>query len=233
MKHSWQRFTIVLVGITLVAVMPRLGWGQVLIPHDSTWKWWHSSEGVDPAEEVEDFHSTFFKADFDDSEWKEGKDKPGPDGGFGYGNEGFEGVDIGPPEDPEDRKTAYLRLRFKTTEPHDALLLKCQLDDGMIVYLNGEEVLRENVGDGDEAHDLFAEQTIAGDDETEVKTFPLEDVLPLGEHLLAISVHNRKGGSSDLRIAEISLSVADEDDLDDEEDSEDEDDDGDDAFNFD
>ncbi len=38
-----------------------------------------------------------------------------------------------------------------------------------------------------------------------VNRFYLPDSLGAGEHVLAISLHNRPGGSSDLRIAEISL----------------------------
>ena len=59
---------------------------EVLVPVGSTWKWLHSSEGVDPAGDDEDFHTTFYTADFDDSKWKSGKDKAGPHGGFGYGD---------------------------------------------------------------------------------------------------------------------------------------------------
>ena len=188
--------------------------GQVLVPNDSTWRFLHPTDGVDPASEVEDFHTTFHNADFDDSKWKKGQDKPGQHGGFGYGDEAFEGIEIGQPEDQGHRKTAYFRLKFKTDKEYETLALKCQRDDGIIVYLNGKEVVRDNIAKelfgfraAKEKYDLFAQQTIAGDQETTVNSYPIRVKLPAGEHVLAISLHNRANGSSDLRIAEISLSV--------------------------
>jgi hypothetical protein len=187
---------------------------QVLVPSTSTWRFLHPTDGVDPANAIKDFHTTFYTPEFDDSKWKTGKDKPGPHGGFGYGEEGFEGVDLGLPE-PENRKTAYFRLKLKTDKDSDNLVFKCQRDDGIIVYLDGKEVLRDNIargllglGQGKEAYGLMAQDTVAGEDETKVNSYPLRVRLPAGEHILAISLHNRDGGSSDLRIAEISLEVA-------------------------
>ena len=55
---------------------------DVLITNDSEWRYLHPTDGKDPAETVKDFHSTFMKADFDDSGWKKGKDKPGEHGKY-------------------------------------------------------------------------------------------------------------------------------------------------------
>jgi hypothetical protein len=185
---------------------------EVIVPNNSTWKWLHPTDGKDPAKDNADFHTKFYKVDFDDSKWNEGKDKPGPTGGFGYGEENFDYVNIGEPA-PENRKTAYFRLKFKTEKAFEFLKFKCQRDDGVIVYLDGKEVARENVPKADEANDLFADKTIGSDeipDETEVVTIPIMQKLEPGEHILAISLHNRgpigDEYSSDLRIAEISLS---------------------------
>jgi hypothetical protein len=201
------------------------GVAQTLVPDTSSWRFLHPTDGADPATEVEEFHTTFYNMDFDDSKWKEGSDKPGEPGGFGYGDEGFEGVDIGTPENPLDRKTAYFRLKFTTDQDYENLVLKCQRDDGVIVYLDGAEVMRDNIqrgrfgiGKGKEAYDLFARQTISGEQETAVNSYPLNLELSAGEHILAISLHNRPQGSSDLRIAEISLSVRSDDESDEQED---------------
>jgi hypothetical protein len=180
---------------------------QTLVPNTATWKWFHPTDGVDPAKADEDFHQTFFKMDFDDSKWNTGADKPGPHGGFGYGEEGFEGVDIGTPQLPENRKGAYLRLKFTTYEDCENLIFNCQRDDGIIVYLDGKEVVRDNMARGRDNYDLFAEEIISADGETMVHSFPISEKLAAGDHILAISLHNRAEGSSDLRIAEISLSV--------------------------
>lgn len=190
--------------------------GQELVAAGSTWKWWHSDVGVDPASDNPDFHTTFSFPEFDDSQWKEGKDAKGPTGGFGYGgvaDAGFDGVNIGQPTEAEDRKTAYFRIKFMTTEDFEKLTLKCQRDDGFIAYIDGDEVVRDNVDkDADEAYDLFANSTISGDGEKKLNSFSFDYDLDAGEHVLAIALHNRDGGSSDLRIAEISLSVGGETD---------------------
>jgi hypothetical protein len=187
-------------------------YAEVLVPVGSTWKWYHTADGVDPAKEDEDFHTTFQTAEFDDSKWQSGKDQAGPHGGFGYGEDAFTGVDIGAPENPANRKTAYFRIKFTTNQEAEKLVLKCQRDDAIIVYLDGQEVLRNNLAaDAKAAHDLFATEIVAGEAETQVNSFPCTHKLPAGEHILAISLHNRPDGSSDLRIAEISLETASED----------------------
>ncbi|OHB71333.1 MAG: hypothetical protein A2V70_15070 [Planctomycetes bacterium RBG_13_63_9] len=52
---------------------------------------------------------------------------------------------------------------------------------------------------------MYAKEAIGDSAETEVIQIELTGTLAPGEHVLAISLHNRGGGSSDLRIAEISL----------------------------
>ena len=178
---------------------------DVIVPSGAEWQWLHPTDGVDPAKSDADFHTTFYKADFDDSAWKKGRDKKGPRGGFGYGEEEFEGVDLGQPEEFSNRKAAYLRLKFSTKESFDKIVFKCQRDDGIIVYLDGKEVVRDNVGKGKEAYDLFAVRTISGSFETKVNSYSLKDGLSAGDHILVVSVHNRSGESSDMRIGEISL----------------------------
>ncbi len=181
--------------------------GEVIVPNDSEWKWLHPTDGVDPAKTDKDFHSTFYKADFDDSAWKKGRDKPGPRHGFGYGDRGFTGVDLVQPKEWSHRKSAYFRLKFSTKWAYERLIFKCQRDDGMIVYLDGKEILRDHVGTGKEAYDLFATGTVSGNDETYVNSYKLKKPLAAGDHILAISLHNRPPRSSDMRIAEISLEV--------------------------
>jgi outer membrane protein assembly factor BamB len=190
----------------LVAV---LGWvtcvsAETIVTKGSQWRWLHPTDGTDPAKNDEDFHSTFFRNAFDDFGWNQGTDSAGPHGGFGYGERDFQGVDIGQPQDRNNRKTAYFRIKFTTEKDYENLVLKCQRDDGIIVYLDGAEVLRDSMGEDDDAYDLFA-ASVAFDDETKVHEFKLPGNLAAGEHALAISLHNREGGSSDLRIAEISL----------------------------
>lgn len=210
--RKWFFWSLALLLITDNA----LAQDKELIAPVSEWRWLHPTDGVDPGKENKEFHKTWFKPDFDDAKWKQDKDAVGMHGGFGYGEEDFTGVDIGLPDadDPVDttkpirRRTAYFRHAFETEKECPALLLKLQRDDGIIVYLDGKEVLRDGMGKQDDAYELMAAETTSGEDETRLREYKLKGPLRPGKHLLAISLHNRPGGSTDLRIAEISLSEA-------------------------
>ena len=179
---------------------------EIIVSNTSSWKWLHPTEGIDPAETDEDFHSSFYLMDFKDSRWTRGTDKPGPHGGFGYGDSDFEGIDIQIPNSTDNRKTAYFRHKFATDRAYHNLVLHCQRDDAIIVYVDGKEVVRDNLrANAKEAYDLFAEETTSSTDETKVFAYKIKGSLTPGKHILSISLHNRGGGSSDLRIAEISL----------------------------
>ncbi len=179
---------------------------HVLLPSHSHWRWLHPTDGTDPAKGDEDFHQTFFKKTFDDSAWQTGQDREGPNGGFGYGDNWFDGVDIGQPKSKALGYAAYFRAHFSTTLAHQNLELRCQRDDGIIVYLDGEEVARDNMVPGQEAYLLPATTTVGSLDEQQRYRIPLRiGNLPAGEHILAISLHNTEAPSSDLRIGGISL----------------------------
>jgi hypothetical protein len=198
-----RAYRVALAFLALAAIASTASAADVIVPSGSEWKWLHPTDGKDPKLTISEFHTSFMKADFDDSSWKTGKDSSGDNGGFGYGEESFQGVDIGKPASA-NRKTAYFRHKFKTEKGFKELVLKLQRDDGIIVYLDGQEVGRENVGGGDEAYDLYAEKSVGGEEKKPIELM-LDGELEPGEHVLAISLHNRAGGSSDLRIADITL----------------------------
>ena len=184
---------------------------SVIVAPSSEWKWLHPTNGVDPKEDDPDFHQTFFTAVFDDDAWQTGQDNAGGGGGFGYGDDGFTGVDIGTPgvtdeEGKGDGKSAYFRHRFTTIKEYTNLELRCRRDDGIIIYLDGKEVARDNMEEGEEADALPAASPVGGQDEMTTRCIALQDLtLPAGEHVLAISLHNTEAPSSDLRIGRIAL----------------------------
>jgi hypothetical protein len=206
------RFQLLAIGSLFLSCGSAMA-ADELIPVGSEWRWLHPTDGVDPGKEDKEFHKTWHTLEFDDAKWKAGKDKEGPHGGFGYGEEDFEGVDIGAPpaDDPAEekngvkRRTAYFRHAFESKDEVASLVLKLQRDDGIVVYLDGKEIARDNVGLNDDSYELMAFTTTAGEEETKVREYKLKGPLKPGKHILAISLHNRAGGSSDLRIAEISL----------------------------
>ena len=125
-------------------------------------------------------------------------------GGFGYGDV-FDGVDIGKPEDEAHRHTAYFRHAFTTDTEHAHLELRCQRDDGIIVYLDGKEVVRDNVEPGEEAYLLHSTAFMGVEDDGVVHRFPIPGTLAAGTHTLAISVHNTAEDSSDLYLGGVTL----------------------------
>ena len=174
----------------------------VIIPADATWKWLHPSDGKDPAAGTPGFHETFFLPGFDDAAWNAGAMQGD---GFGYG-EGFAGVDIGTPV-PAHRHTAYFRHRFRTDKPLTQLEIRAQRDDGVIIYFDGKPVCRDNMKEGPEAWLLAAGEPVSDADEGVTLAWPVPGELPAGDHVLAISVHNVSGSSSDLRLGGVSLVV--------------------------
>lgn len=186
------------------ALMNR-GVASVLVPSDSTWLWWHSVEGIDPARSDPDFHTTFAGIDYDDSDWQTGRDSGHPSLGFGYEEEWFKGVDIGRPAVRGSGKTAYFRCHFSTERAHSNLELRCRRDDGVIVYIDGNEVGRDNMQEGEEDYTLPALQPVGEEGEMSMFQIRIGKDLAPGEHVLAISLHNPTGPSSDLRIGGITL----------------------------
>jgi tetratricopeptide (TPR) repeat protein len=175
-----------------------------LIPPDAEWKWLHPTDGTDPAAADRDFHSTFFTAAYDDTSWNSGRDSADAAGGFGYG-EGFKGVDIGRPDDPAHRRTAWFRHRFTVEKSHSHLEFRCRRDDGLILYLDGREILRDNLPSGPDASGLFATVPQAAANDDAVHRFAIPETLEPGEHLFAISLHNASPPSSDLHIGGMTL----------------------------
>jgi hypothetical protein len=161
------------------------------------------------------FHQGFSRLDFDDSAWPSGQDSPSLDGGFGYeptGDKQFPGVDIGCPEEGQ-HYTAYFRCRFTTTEDAEDLELRCRMEDwmqeGIIVYLDGVEVVRDRVEDGADAYHLRAIDS-EGFESRYIQRYPISGTLTAGDHVLAISLHSLAptGYQRSLHIAGITLTAS-------------------------
>ena len=172
--------------------------GTLIVPADARWRWFHHADGKDPG-----FQDQFARRDFDDRGWKEDAARGE---GFGY-REGadFDGLNIGLPPKGQ-RYTAYLRCHFTTDNACTRLELRCRRDDGLIVYLDGVEVQRDN---------LPARNTPAGADTWELPALlsvsepdcvlRLPNPLAPGPHVLAISLHNFGPESSDLFLGNVTL----------------------------
>ncbi|MFT4549209.1 MAG: hypothetical protein ACI9MB_003180 [Verrucomicrobiales bacterium] len=133
-------------------------------------------------------------AAFDDASWAAGPAELG----YGDGGEDTE-VESGP--DNDKFRTTYFRHTFNAADVDQftTLALELQRDDGAIVYLNGNEVMRSNMPGGAVGYQTEAAGTASGGDET---TFFSQAVdiaeLNEGSNTFAVEVHQTSGTSSDI-----------------------------------
>jgi hypothetical protein len=99
--------------------------------------------------------------------------------------------------------TTYFRKSFDLSDAAliSNLLLEVERDDGVIVYLNGHEVVRDNVRDGSIHFDAHAQEGVGGAEETTFHPFNIDaSKLVEGTNVLAIELHQITPTSSDLSI---------------------------------
>jgi hypothetical protein len=129
---------------------------------------------------------------FDDSTWKSG---PGQLG-FGDGDEATI-VSYGP--DPNHKAiTTYFRKTFGISSVPSNLAIDLIDDDGAVVYVNGVEVLRENMPTGTITPTTFA-STDKTTTENDIHSFVVPaSALVAGTNVVAVEIHQNWSASSDL-----------------------------------
>ncbi len=172
-----------------------------LIGGVAQWRWFHPLDGVDPVVTNSGF-ADWAGLGFDDARWNTGF------GLMGYGNiesaAGIVPLDtfIGLPNIGR-RRTGYFRYGFGALPGNYTLELELSRDDGAIVYLNGEELVRShNAGatgfsTGTDEYSLMVDEDGRTEDEEEgaLHLHRMEGVeLSATDNLLAISLHNSTGG---------------------------------------
>ena len=106
--------------------------------------------------------------------------------------------------------TTYFRKTFNVDASNvTSVNLDVLRDDGIVVYLNGQEIGRDNLS-GDVNYQTFADSRIGGSAETTPVSFTIPASLLLsGENTLAVEVHQATPGSSDLTFdAQLSVTQA-------------------------
>ncbi len=157
-----------------------------LLPANSNWKYF--DKGYSPG-------ASWNLPGFDDTSWDEGK------GELGYGDVGETTIlNYGP--DPENKYiTYYFRSEFELTDISNftGFTINLMRDDGAVIYVNGEEVLRSNMPSGDIGYDTYAVTFIGGDDEITYFGFQLDE-LPVqnGANSIAVEIHQNGPNSSDI-----------------------------------
>jgi len=122
---------------------------------------------------------------FDDNSWSTGNAH------LGYGD-GDETTTIN-----SNTYTGYFRQEFNVSDHtlYSDIDLDLIYDDGAVVYLNGIEVWRVNMPGGTINYGTFASSN-SGDNET--ASTNVSNSLVTGNNVLAVEVHQRTSGSSDL-----------------------------------
>ena len=128
-RSGWRGTSVV----NVISVLPSSGSLLSIVPFGSTWR--YLDTGVNPAAgwrgELRSFYS--------DASWLSG---PGLLG-YGKGDEATR-VDFGR-DDSNKHITTYFRLGFEMNPQVQYLVLRVLRKDGVAVYLNGQEVLRDNL----------------------------------------------------------------------------------------
>ncbi len=188
-----------------------------LLPANATWK--YNDEGIDfgPSDQA-NTAAAWFNPAFDDSAWFTGTAT------LSYGNHSDTAADQSkdlrygttPTDDPlhpnkfndpaNKITTYYFRTAFGVTAQQlsaaQAIYLNLRRDDGAVVYLNGKEVLRQNLPDGQITALTFGNLAAGGNEEALYFRYPLNKAdLVAGTNTLAVEIHQASLTSSDIILA--------------------------------
>jgi len=157
-----------------------------LIPFGAIWR--YLGNGVSQG-------TSWIPSAFDDTSWPSGPAKFG----FNSGNTGFATV-LGFGSDSANKyRTYYFRKEFtvESVAAFTGLFLEVLRDDGVAVYLNGQDFYRNNLLSGPLAYSDLASNAADNGGTIQSATLTLTDLLT-GTNVLAAEVHQSSAGSSDL-----------------------------------
>ncbi len=155
-----------------------------VVPVGAVWKF--HDQGIDLGQSWRD-------PMYDDSTWASGNAE------LGYG-EGDEATVVSFGGDANNKyRTTYFRSQFNLpADDYSSLKLRLRRDDGIVVYLNGIEVVRDNMPAGMIAYSTPA-FSVASDDGDNWHEFDISpNLLADGTNTLAVEIHQISGTSSDI-----------------------------------
>ena len=143
---------------------------------------------------------------FDDSAWKTGKAP------LGYGEPDIATTLSFGGDEKNKNPSAYFRRQLDIEDPRQLAMLvgRIRADDGAVVYLNGREVYRQNMPEG-EIEPRTNASSSAREGRYELALIPPKYLVP-GTNTLAVRVHQHDADSSDLYL-DLELSVLTKEDL--------------------
>ncbi|MEK3884850.1 GH92 family glycosyl hydrolase [Paenibacillus sp. PL2-23] len=130
---------------------------------------------------------------FDDNAWKSGHAV------LGYGGSNVTTTVSYGPSSSNKYPTTYFRHTFEWDDSAELLSLEAGVvrDDGVVVYVNGQEVFRSNMPNGAVGYDTYANATVNA--ERDWITFQLEPSLLMdGPNVIAAEIHQANATSSDI-----------------------------------
>lgn len=164
---------------------------QTIVASNSTWKYRDTGENLGIPNIADPLW--FGHPDFDDSAWAAGPAE------LGYGD-GDEATVVGFGGNASNRYiTTYFRQSFNVSSPGQfvSLSINVRRDDGVAIYLNGTQIVRDNLA-ANAAFDTLATGN-ATDDGGTVLTFSVPvNLLNDGNNVLAAEIHQNAANSSDI-----------------------------------
>ncbi len=158
-----------------------------IIPEVTSWK--YLDNGSDQG-------SAWFAPAFNDASWASGNAE------LGYGD-GDEVTVVGwGPTSSQKYTTTYFRKKFNITAlptPNQTVVINLRRDDGAVVYLNGVEIIRDNMPTTS-TYTTFASSNTSSENDYRVHPIPAS-ALQMGENTIAVEVHQCDLTSSDLSFA--------------------------------
>jgi hypothetical protein len=167
-----------------------VGWSEMgnlsVIAAGSSWKYNDSGQSLG---------ADWRGIGFDDSAWSLGEAE------LGYGD-GDEATEVSFGNDQDDKHiTTYFRNVFELDDQFAGTLsglFELQRDDGVVVYLNGAELFRDNMPSGTIGSETLASASVSGSDESNWTAHSMDlDVMP-GANVLAVEIHQSSSTSSDI-----------------------------------
>lgn len=177
----------------MLVLMPAILQAQVLVPKNAVWKYDDNGNNLGTA-----WRST----SYNDSSWPSGP------GILGFGDGQATGLDWG-------ENCYYFRKTVNIPSGSSIQVLKLELlrDDGAVVYINGQEVLRSNMPSGTISHGTNADGIVSGSDEDRYYEYQFcnDGFLIDGNNVIAVEVHQDNFLSSDvsfdMQLTDVSATV--------------------------
>ena len=177
--------TLILVTVSVLAYQSYSQTALIGFGERSAWK--YKDDGLKPPED-------WMTLDFDDSSWGSGFAP------LGYGDEGLNTVVEFGGNPNEKHITTHFRHRIFVTdgEEFENLIFLVRSDDGIVIYLNGDELLRNNMPDGAIDHKSLALKPLGSIAERLYRRFHVPaSTLGPGINVVAVEVHQADARSSD------------------------------------